>query len=96
MLLVTNMTAVTLLEHYRQQILRPDWKVQQETIDEGLAALSWTLRDEADQIWFGVLLITPAKEGMWVRLWMGGGGGVQTYVFPDGREPRGPGPTRAN
>ncbi len=67
-LLVTNMTSVALLEHYRQHVLQRDWKVQQETIDEGLAALGWTPRDEADQLWFGVLLITPAEEGMWVRL----------------------------
>ena len=84
-LLETNMTLVSLLEHYRQQVLQPDWTVQQEIMDEGLAALSWTLRDEADQPWFGVLLITPAEEGMWVRMWMGGGAGIQTFAFPDGR-----------
>ena len=83
-LLATNLSAVALLEHYRQQVLQPDWKVQRETMDEGLAAFSWTLRDEEDQPWFGVLLVTPAKEGMWVRLWMGGGGGIQTFVFPEG------------
>ena len=93
-LLVTNMTLAALLEHYRQQVLQPDWKVQQETVDEGLAALSWTLRDEAYQHWFGVLLIAPAEEGMWVRLWMAGGGGVQTFVFPEGREPPMPVPIR--
>ena len=90
------MTAVALLEHYRQQVLQPDWKVQHETMDEGLAALSWTLSDEADQPWFGVLLITGAEEGMWVRLWMGGGGGVQTFVFPDHRESRIPPPIETN
>ncbi len=93
-LLATNMTLVALLEHYRQQVLQPDWKVQQETMDEGLAAFSWTLRDEADQPWFGVLLITPSEEGMWVRLWLGGGGGVQTFVFPEGREHPVPAPIR--
>ena len=86
MLLVTNMTLVALLEHYRHQVLQPHWKVQQETMDERLAASSWTLRDEADQLWFGVLLITPSEERMWVRLWPAGGGGVQTFVFPEGRE----------
>ncbi len=93
-LLVTDMTLVDLLEHYRQQVLQPGWKVQQETMDEGLAALSWTLRDEADQPWFGTLLITPVAEGMWVRLWMGGGGGVQTFVFPDHQESPVPAPIK--
>ncbi len=65
-------------------------------MDEGLAALSWTFRDEADHPWFGVLLITSAEEGMWVRLWMGGGAGVQTLVFPEGREPPVPAPARPN
>ena len=96
MLLVTDMTLAALLEHYRKQVLQPDWKLQQETTDEGLAALTWTLRDEADQPWFGVLLITPAEEGAWVRLWMGGGAGVQTFVFPEPQEPRVPAPTRPN
>ncbi len=86
-LLITDMTLAALLEHYRQQVLQPDWKVQQETMDEGLAGFTWTLRDEADQPWFGVLLITPAEDGIWVRLWMGGGGGDQTFAFPDRREP---------
>lgn len=95
-LLETNMTLAALLEHYRQQVLQPDWKVQQETTDEGLAALTWTLRDDADQTWFGVLLITPAEGGAWVRLWMGGGAGVQTFVFPDGREAPVQAPIRPN
>ena len=56
-------------------------------MDEDLAALSWTLRDEADQPWFEVLLITSAEEGLWVRPWLGGGAGVQTFVFLDRREP---------
>ena len=90
MLLVTDMTLAALLDHYRQQVFQPDWKVQQETMDEGLAALTWTLRDEADQPWFGVLLISLAEEGMWVRLWMGGGAGVQTFVLPEPQEPRVP------
>ena len=73
-LLETDMPLVALLEHYRQQVLQPNWKVQQETIDEGLAAVTWTFRDEEDYPWFGVLLITPAEDGpRWVRLWMGGG-----------------------
>jgi len=93
-LLVTNMTLVALVEHYRQQVLQPGWTIQQETMDEGLAVLSWTFRDEADQPWFGVLLFTPAEEGMWVRLWMGGGGGVRTFVFPEGREPPVPAPIK--
>ncbi len=84
-LLRTDMTLAALLEHYRQQLIQPDWTVQQEIMEEGLAALTWTLRDEADQPWFGVLLITSAEEGMWVRMWMGGGAGVQTFAFPDGR-----------
>lgn len=57
-LLQTDMTLGALLEHYRQRVLQPDWKVQQETMDGGLAALTWTFRDEADYPWFGVLLIT--------------------------------------
>ena len=95
-LLKTDMTLAALLEHYRKQVLQPDWEVQQETIHEGLVALTWTLRDESDQPWIGVLVITSAEEGMWVRLWMGGGGGVQTFVFPDRREPRVPAPSRSN
>ena len=94
--LKTDMTLAALLGHYRQQVVQPDWKVQQETMDEGLAALSWTLRDEADQPWLGVLLITPAEGGTRVRLWMAGGGGVQTFVFPDRREPRVPAPVETN
>ena len=39
-LLETNMTLVSLLEHYRQQVLQPDWTVQQGVMDEGLAALT--------------------------------------------------------
>ena len=93
-LLETNMTLVDLFEYYRQRVLQPGWKVQQETMDEDLAAISWTLRDEEDQPWFGVLLITPAEEGTWVRLWMGGGAGVQTFVFQDGREIRVPTPAK--
>ena len=59
-----NMTLAALLEDYRQQGLQPDWKVQQGTMNEDLSALTWTLHDEADQPWFGVLLITPAEEGV--------------------------------
>jgi hypothetical protein len=95
-LLETDMTLVALLEHYRQQVLQPDWKVRQETMGEGLSALTWTLRDEADHPWFGVLLITSAEEGMWVRLWMAGGAGVQTFVFPEGPEPPVPAATSGN
>ena len=61
-------------------------------MDGALAAFSWTLRDEADQPWFGVLLITPAEMGVWVRLWMGGGAGTQTFVFPEVREAQAPAP----
>ena len=95
-LLTTDMTLAALLEHYREQVLQPDWEVQKETMDEDLAALTWTLRDEADQPWFGVLLITPAEEGMWVRMWMGGGAGIQTFIFPDGREAPIQAPIRPN
>ena len=96
-LLKTDMTLVALLEHYRQQIIQPEWKVQQETIDEGLAALTWTLRDEADYPWFGVLLIIPAEDGQWwVRMWSGSGaGGLNKMVF-QGRETRVPAPTNPN
>ncbi len=74
------------LEHYRRQVLQPDWKVQQETMEEGLAALTWTFRDEADFPWFGVLLMTPGEEGTrWVRLWMGGNpSGNQPFLPPGG------------
>ena len=97
-LLATEMTLVDLLEHYRQQVPQPDWKVQQETMDEDLAALTWTFRDEADYPWFGVLLITPAEEGLWwVRFWMGGGAGDgPRMVVPGQREPSVPAPTRPN
>ena len=70
-------------------MIQPDWKVLHETMDEGLAALSWSLRDEADQLWFGVLLITPTEAGVWVRLWMGGWCGNPDICFPGG--PRGSG-----
>ena len=95
-LLRTNMTLVALLEHYRQQVVQPEWKVQQETMDEGLAALAWTFRDEADYPWFGVLLVTPAEEGLWwVRLWMGGGSGDgPRMIVPESREPPVPAPGR--
>ena len=97
-LLETDMTLEALLEHYRQQVLQPDWKVQQETMDEGLAALTWTFHDEADYPWFGVLLVNPAEEGLWwVRVWMGGGvGDGPRMVVPDHREPPVPAPTRPN
>ena len=97
-LLKTDMTLVDLLEHYREEVLQPDWKVQQETMDEGLAALTWTFRDEADYPRFGVLLIIPAEEGLWwVRLWMGGGvGDGPRMVVSDHREPPMPAPTRPN
>ena len=65
-------------------------------MDEGLAALSWSLRDEADQLWFGVLLITPTEAGVWVRLWMGGCAGTQTFVFPEVREAQAPAPISLN
>ena len=91
-LLETDMPLVALLEHYRRQVLQPEWKVQQETMDESLAALTWTLRDEADQPWFGVLLITPSEAGVWVRLWMGGGAETQTFAFPEVREAQAPAP----
>ena len=91
------MTLVALLEHYREQVLQPDWKVQQETMDEGLAALTCTFRDEADHPWFGVLLIAPADEGLWwVLLWRGSAEGGPRMVVPGGREPPVPAPTRPN
>ena len=97
-LLVTDMTLVALLEHYRQQVLQPEWKVQQETMDKGLAAISWTFRDEEDRPWFGVLLITSAEEGMWwVRMWRAGGAGEgPRMVVPEPRQPPVPAPTRSN
>ncbi len=53
-------------------------------MDEDLAALSWTLRDEADQPWFEVLLITSAEVGLWVRPWMGGWCRSTDICFPGG------------
>ena len=97
-LLSTDMTLADLLEYYRQQVLQPEWKVQQETMEEDLAALTWTFRDEADFHWFGVLLITSAEEGLWwVRLWRGSAeGGPTRVVVPEPREPPVPVPTRPN
>ena len=97
-LLETGMTLVALLEHYRPQVLQGRWKVQQETMEEGLAALSWTFRDEANHPWLGVLLITSAEEGIWwIRLWRGSAaGGPMRVVVPEGREPPVPAPTRPN
>ena len=88
-LLRTDMTLAVLLEHYRQQVLQPEWKVHQEIMDEDLAAVTWTFRDEEDFHWFGVLLITSAEEGIWwVRLWRGGGAGDgPRMVVSEGREP---------
>ena len=68
----------------------------QETMDEDLAALSWTLRDEADPPWFGVLLVTSTEEGLWVRPGLGRGAGVQTFVFPEGPKAPLPAPSRLN
>lgn len=39
-LLKTDMTLEAILEYYRQNVVQPDWTVQQETVDEGLAALT--------------------------------------------------------
>ena len=98
LLLRTDMTLVALLEHYRAQVLQPDWKVQQQTMDEGLAAITWTFRDGADFPRFGVLLIAPAEEGLWwVRLWIGSGeGGPMEVVVPEPSEPPVPAPTSPN
>ena len=98
LLLETDMTLDALLEHYRQQVLQTEWKVQQETMVEDLAALTWTFPDEEDFHWFGVLLITSAEEGLWwVRLWEGSAaGGPMRVVVPEALEPPVPAPTRPN
>ena len=84
-----------LIGHYRQEVLQPDWKFQHELLDERIAAISWTFLDEPDRPGFGTLVITPADEGQWwVRLWMGGGAGVQTFALREGQEPRVPAPAK--
>ncbi len=96
-LLETDLTLVALLEYYRQNVVQPDWTVQQETLKEGLAALTWTFRDDGDHPWFGVLLIAPADDGqMWVRQWSGSGTRAAFMLDEQGREPRVPAPTKPN
>ena len=72
--LETDTTLADLLEYYRRRTLKPDWVVQQETITEDLAALTWSFHDEAGSPWFGVLLVSPAGDRTRVvRVWMAGG-----------------------
>jgi hypothetical protein len=73
-LLQTDLPLVTLLEHYRQEVVQPNWELGQDTVTEDLAAITWTSRDDAGgSPSFGVLLITSSEKGLWwVRLWTGG------------------------
>ncbi len=74
-LLETDMALAALLEYYRQQVLEPDWMVQQEEVTEDLAVLTWIFRDDANRPGYGVLLIAPAGDDQrWVRMWMAGPG----------------------
>ena len=74
LLLETDMTLPALLEYYRQQLLEPGWEVQQEAVGEELATLTWTFRDEGNHLWFGVLMVGTAGEGLQqVRLWLATG-----------------------
>ena len=94
-LLQTDMTLKDLIGHYRQEVLQPDWKFQHDLIEERVAAFSWTFLDEPDQPGFGTLVITPGKEGQWwVRLWIGGGTGIQTFALREGQEPPASAPPR--
>ena len=97
-LLGTDMTLAVLLEYYRAQVLQPDWKVQQETMDEDLAALTWTFRDGEGFQWFGVLLVASAEEGLrWVRLWSGSAAeGPMRAVAAEPPQPPVPAPTESD
>ena len=91
------MTLVELFEHYREQIVQPEWTENQETIDEGLAALTWTFRDDAENPWFGVLLIVRGDDGRWwVRQWNGSGAFGPIRLDEQGRDLRAPAPSRTN
>ena len=83
LLLETDMTVSATLEYYLQELVEPDWQVQQKTLDEGLATVTWTFRDDLDDPWFGVLLVAPIQENLYrVRLWMGSGGRDRFFI-PD-------------
>ena len=75
-LLETDMSLMTLLQFYSEQVLAPGAEVQQEKVADDLAVVTWTFQDDGGFSWFGVLLITPAGEGLrQVRMWIGGGPG---------------------
>ena len=74
-LLETGMTLDELLEYYRAQVLGPDSTVQQQSVGEDLALLTWTFRDDDNRPGFAALLITPVgDELIQVRMWMAGPG----------------------
>ena len=77
----------TLLEHYRQQLVQPDWTLGEDTIEKDLAAFTWTSRDDVSGgPVFGVLLITSSEEGQrWVRLWTGGSSEVASRMIVEQR-----------
>lgn len=83
-LLETGMTLDELLEYYRAQVLEPDSTVQQQSVGEDLALLTWTFRDDDNRPVFAALLITSAgDELIQVRMWMAGPGLERPFDIPE-------------
>lgn len=96
-LLKTEMPVDVLMDYYRNHVLQPNWELQNEMMDEGVAALTWTFLDEASQPGFGALVVAQSGEGQKrVRLWMGGSSAFQPFALPEGHEPPVPAATIPN
>ena len=82
-LLDTDITISALLDYYIQELVEPDWQVQQKIVDEDLATVTWTFRDDQDDRWFGVLLVAPSEANLRrIRLWMGSAGTGHPFLIP--------------
>ena len=46
MLLETDMSLTRLLEFYQQEVLEPEWEIQQKAASEEIVSLTWTFHDE--------------------------------------------------
>jgi hypothetical protein len=86
-LLKTDLPLTVLLEHYRQQVVQPEWTLGVDTIESDLAAFTRTSRDDpSGNPVFGVLLITSSEEGSrWVRLWTGGSSDIGDRMIVEER-----------
>ena len=51
------------MDYYRNHVWQPNWELQNEMMDEGVAALTWTFLDEASQPGFGALVVAQSGEG---------------------------------